>query len=72
VCIRRTQGIADSNGVEHFRLVDIKRNGANLSGIINNHAEIVRNAGLGRRYMFTVADISNWTFHRNGKNAGMP
>lgn len=63
-------GIADGDDVEYFWLVDIERNGQNLSGIINNDPEIVKNVKLGQRYAFTEGEIADWEFVREGKVAG--
>jgi uncharacterized protein YegJ (DUF2314 family) len=62
--------IADSNGVEYFWLVDIKRNGTRYSGIINNDPEIVKSVRLDQRYSFAEADIADWLFMRNDKMVG--
>lgn len=62
--------ISDGASVEHFWLVDIERSAATLAGVINNDPNLVTNVTLGQRYTFKEADISDWTFMRNGKIVG--
>jgi uncharacterized protein YegJ (DUF2314 family) len=62
--------ISDGNMVEHFWLIDIKRDGDKLSGTINNDPEYVHTVKIGERYEFTDSDISDWMFTRRGKVVG--
>jgi len=62
--------ISDANGTEAFWLTDIQRDGEDLSGTINNDADVVKSVRLGQRYAFRVADITDWSFQRNGKTVG--
>ena len=62
--------ISDGRNTEHFWLREIKRNGAKISGVIDNDPTDVKTVKLGQRYEFTEADISDWSFQRNGKIVG--
>jgi uncharacterized protein YegJ (DUF2314 family) len=62
--------IKDWHGTEYFWLDGIVRNGAKLSGVINNTPEIVANVRLDERYTFKEADIVDWMFVRKGKVVG--
>jgi len=62
--------IEDRNGVEHFWLTDIERDGKRIVGTIDNDPNLVRSVRLGQRFEFTDADISDWSFMRNGKIVG--
>lgn len=62
--------IEDSNGVEHFWLTQIERDGEQIAGTIDNDPNTVRNIRRGERYEFGEADISDWMFMRNGKIVG--
>jgi len=62
--------ISDGVSVEYFWLVDIERSAASLAGVINNDPNLVTNVTLGQRYTFKEAEISDWSFMRNGKIVG--
>ena len=62
--------IDDGEKSEHFWLSDIARGSATLSGVIANDAEIVSKVKLGQHYFFKEADITDWSYTRNGKIVG--
>jgi uncharacterized protein YegJ (DUF2314 family) len=62
--------IKDSNGTEHFWLVDLERKDGNITGTINNDPEIVKTVKDGDRIPIPEADISDWMYMRNGKMVG--
>jgi uncharacterized protein YegJ (DUF2314 family) len=62
--------ITDNGGVEHFWLSHLEKRDAQLYGVINNDAEIVRNVKLGERLPIPEADISDWLYMREGKMVG--
>lgn len=62
--------ITDSEGGEHFWLGDIKSEGGQLSGTIDNEPAIVKSVKMGQRYQFEESQISDWLFMRNGKMVG--
>lgn len=55
---------------EHFWLSDIKRGTPTLSGKIANDPNFAKGVALGQHYAFSEADISDWSFQRNGKIVG--
>lgn len=55
---------------EHFWLSDIKRGSPILSGAIDNDPNFAKGVVLGQRYSFGEADISDWSYTRNGKIVG--
>lgn len=62
--------ISDGKATEYFWLIEIQRKGAAHSGIINNDPNRVTKVKLGQRYSFKEADISDWTYMRNGRIVG--
>lgn len=62
--------IPGNGTVEHFWLVDVKREGDKLVGKINNEPEFVRHIEMGQKYEFTEARVTDWLFKRNGKMVG--
>ena len=63
-------GITDGNGTEHFWANEIARTNGQTMGTINNDANIVKKVKLGDRIVIPEADISDWTYTRDGKMAG--
>ncbi|MCH9807616.1 MAG: DUF2314 domain-containing protein [Alphaproteobacteria bacterium] len=56
---------------EHFWLVELQpERGGKFSGVINNDPAKVRNVKIGQRYHFTLNDVSDWMFTRDGKIVG--
>jgi uncharacterized protein YegJ (DUF2314 family) len=55
---------------EHMWLVDIDREDDKLSGTISNQPAYATNVSQGDVHEFTEAEISDWTFMRNGKMVG--
>ena len=62
--------IKDSNGTEHFWLVELERKDGKILGTINNDAEIVKSVKDGDRIPIPEADISDWMYMRDGKMVG--
>lgn len=58
------------NRREHFWLTEIERHGDTISGLISNDPNNAKHVVKGQRYDFTDADISDWSFRRNGKIVG--
>jgi len=63
-------GITDGNGTEHFWANEIARTNGQTMGTINNDADIVKKVKLGDRIVIPEADISDWTYMRDGKMVG--
>jgi uncharacterized protein YegJ (DUF2314 family) len=62
--------ISDSNGTEHFWVVEIEKKNGKIFGEINNDPETVKSVKLGQRIEVRDDQISDWTFTRNGKIVG--
>lgn len=62
--------IAGNGSVEHFWVVDIKREGEKITGTINNEPEMVKTVSMGQTYEFSEKEITDWLFKRNGKMVG--
>ncbi len=55
---------------EHIWLGDIRREGAQISGRVDNAPRDVTHLKLGQRVTFTEERVTDWMFMRNGKIAG--
>lgn len=62
--------ITDKHGTEFFWLTDIERKDGQLSGIVNNDPDIVKNVKFGQRIPISEADIADWLYMRDGKMVG--
>jgi uncharacterized protein YegJ (DUF2314 family) len=62
--------ITDANGTEHFWVNELKRYDGQITGTINNNAEIVQSVKIGDRITIPEADISDWMYVRGGKIHG--
>ncbi|MDX2309139.1 MAG: DUF2314 domain-containing protein [Hyphomicrobium sp.] len=62
--------ISGNGATEHFWLTEIRREGDKITGLISNEPQSVKTVRLGQPYTFTSAEISDWTFKRNGKLVG--
>jgi uncharacterized protein YegJ (DUF2314 family) len=62
--------IKDSNGTEHFWLVNLERKDGKIMGTINNDPQTVRSVNDGDRIPIPEADISDWMYVRDGKMVG--
>lgn len=62
--------ITDSNGTEHFWLVDVRIEDGVFSGRINNDPGIVKNVSNGQAWSVKSGEISDWLFMRDGKMHG--
>lgn len=62
--------IEDKHGVEHFWVTNIKRDRAQIWGVIGNDPDIVKSVKIGDRIRVKEADISDWLYMRNGKMIG--
>lgn len=57
-------------GHEHIWLVDIRRKGSRITGVIDNEPVRATHLRKGETYVFEEGDISDWMFWRNGKIVG--
>lgn len=62
--------IRDGQATEHFWVVDIERRNDKIFAAINNEPETVSTVTFGQRLEVPEADITDWTFLRNGKFVG--
>lgn len=62
--------VEDSNGVEHFWAIHIRRENEKIWGEIGNDANIVNGVKLGDQIEIIESDISDWLYMRNGKMVG--
>ena len=62
--------IRDGEATEHFWAVDIERRNDKILATINNEPETVSTVTFGQRLEVPEADITDWTFLRNGKFVG--
>lgn len=62
--------IEDKNGVEHFWVTNIRREGSQIWGVIGNDPNIVTSVRSGDRIRVKEADISDWLYMRDGKMVG--
>ena len=54
--------IADSKGVEHFWVSDIRRDNGKIYGTINNDPDVVKSVKIGQEIEVPEADISDWLY----------
>src|SRR6202162_1940712 len=64
------KGFVDGDKVEHLWITNVKYDGKNFSGKINNRPIDVKNVHLGQRVMIAPRDVSDWMFLKNGKLMG--
>jgi uncharacterized protein YegJ (DUF2314 family) len=62
--------IRDGKQTEHFWANDLVRTNGHTMGTINNDPNLVKNVKLGERIVIPEADISDWTYARDGKMIG--
>ena len=62
--------IRDKDATEHFWLVDVERRNVRTFGTIDNDPETVNNVKAGDRVEIPEADITDWTYMRDGKIVG--
>lgn len=62
--------IEGGGAVEHFWIVDVKRDGKTITGTINNEPELVKSVAMGQHYEFTEDRVTDWLFKRKGKMVG--
>jgi uncharacterized protein YegJ (DUF2314 family) len=62
--------ITDKGQTEHFWMGDVTYDNGVFEGIIDNEPAVVSNVKLGQKWKIKKADISDWSFKRNGKIHG--
>ena len=62
--------IEDGDKTEHFWLSEVSFSDGVFAGTINNSPGVVENVTLGQEWTIDKADISDWTFMRDGKMHG--
>jgi uncharacterized protein YegJ (DUF2314 family) len=62
--------IRDGEATEHFWAIDIERRNDKILATINNEPQTVSTVTFGQRLEVPEADITDWTFLRNGKFVG--
>jgi uncharacterized protein YegJ (DUF2314 family) len=62
--------IEDAGLIEHFWLTDVTFQNGEFRGKIDNDPGMVGNVKLGQSWTVKSADISDWTFMRDGKMYG--
>lgn len=62
--------IRDENGAEHFWVNELERKGGKVFGEVNNDPNTVKSVKLGQRIEIPPADVSDWTYTRDGKMHG--
>jgi uncharacterized protein YegJ (DUF2314 family) len=62
--------ISDEDVTEYFWLVDLKRDGKEISGAIGNAPAMIGIVRLGERVRFTEEEIADWTYVRGDKMVG--
>jgi uncharacterized protein YegJ (DUF2314 family) len=63
--------ITDKGRIEHFSTTDFDRRDGKTMVTISNHPNIVASVKLGDRIEIPEADITDWSFMRDGKYVGM-
>jgi uncharacterized protein YegJ (DUF2314 family) len=64
------KGFVDGGKVEHLWITNVKYDGKNFSGKINNRPIDVKNVHLGQRVTIAPRDVSDWMFLKDGKLMG--
>jgi uncharacterized protein YegJ (DUF2314 family) len=64
------KGFVDGEKVEHLWITNVKYDGKNFSGKINNRPLDVKNVRLGQRVTISPRDVSDWMFLKDGKLMG--
>jgi len=62
--------IEDENGIEHFWANEIERQNGAITAVISNDPDTVKSVKLGDRIQVPEADITDWTYTREGKMVG--
>ncbi len=62
--------ISDGDMTEYFWLVDLKRDGKEISGAIGNEPSAVSIVKLGERVRFSEEEIEDWSYLRGKKMVG--
>jgi len=63
--------ITDKGRIEHFFTTDFERRDGKTMVTISNHPNIVASVKLGDRIEIPEADITDWSYMRDGKYVGM-
>jgi uncharacterized protein YegJ (DUF2314 family) len=63
--------ITDKGHIEHFSVTDFERRDGKTMVTINNAPKIVASVKLGDRIEIPEADITDWSYMRDGKYVGM-
>ena len=63
--------ITDKGSIEHFHTRDFERRDGKTIVTISNAPKIVTSVKLGDRIEIPAADITDWSYMRDGKYAGM-
>jgi uncharacterized protein YegJ (DUF2314 family) len=63
--------ITDKGRIEHFHTTDFERRDGRTMVTISNAPKIVASVKLGDRIEIPAADITDWSYMRDGKYAGM-
>jgi uncharacterized protein YegJ (DUF2314 family) len=63
--------ITDKGRIEHFHTTDFERRDGKTMVTISNAPKIVASVKLGDRIEIPAADITDWSYMRDGKYAGM-
>ena len=63
--------ITDKGRIEHFYTTDFERRGGKTMVTISNAPKIVASVKLGDRIEIPAADITDWSYMRDGKYVGM-
>jgi uncharacterized protein YegJ (DUF2314 family) len=62
--------ISDGDLTEYFWLVDLKRDGHEISGAIGNEPALIGIVRLGERVRFSEEEIADWSYVRGAKMVG--
>jgi uncharacterized protein YegJ (DUF2314 family) len=62
--------ISDGDLTEYFWLVDLKRDGHEISGAIGNEPALIGIVKLGERVRFSEEEIADWSYVRGAKMVG--
>jgi uncharacterized protein YegJ (DUF2314 family) len=62
--------ISDSHGTEFFWVIDVERQGENISGTIDNKPDTVQSVKSGDRIKISDDQISDWAYMRDEKMFG--
>ena len=63
--------ITDKGRIEHFHTTDFERRDGKTMVIISHQPKIVASVKLGDRIEIPAADITDWSYMRDGKYVGM-